>query len=48
MQQRWDEGRNDARITLEASPWLLPMAQEEGARTFDVLLDLAKRSVPAG
>ena len=48
MQQRWNEGRDDARITLQASPWLAPMAQEEGARTFDVLLNRANRSVPAG
>ena len=48
MLQRWRQGLDDARITLQASPWLAPMAQEEGARTFDVLLDRANRSVPAG
>ena len=48
MLQRWSQGLDDARITLQASPWLAPMAQEEGARTFDVLLNRANRSVPAG
>ncbi len=37
MQARWAQGRADALATLQAAPWLAPMAAEEGARTFDVL-----------
>lgn len=37
MLARWDQGRRDAEITLMASPWLAPMPEELGARTFDVL-----------
>ncbi len=48
MLQRWDQGRKDSRTTLEASPWLAPMEREEGARTFDVLLDLARHPVSTG
>ena len=43
MRERWEQGRDDARITLEASPWLAPMRANEGARTFDVLLDRARK-----
>ncbi len=44
MLQRWAQGRDDARLTLEASPWLAPMASDEGARTFDVPLDRARKA----
>lgn len=37
MEARWAQGFSDAMATLEASPWLVPMAPEEGARSFDVL-----------
>lgn len=36
MERRWAQGMADARQTLEASPWLAPMPQELGARSFDV------------
>ena len=44
MRERWNEGRSDALVTLEASPWLTPMPAEVGARTFDVPLDLKRRA----
>jgi NTE family protein len=37
MNARWAQGLADAGTTLKASPWLLPMGPEVGARTFDVL-----------
>ena len=37
MRERWAQGRSDARATLTAAPWLVPMPPEIGARTFDVL-----------
>ena len=37
METRWAQGMFDARTTLLASPWLVPMPPEAGARTFDVL-----------
>ncbi len=42
MAERWERGLSDARIVLAASPWLEPMAEETGARVFD-LLDPAGR-----
>ncbi len=36
-EERWAQGLADARATLEASPWLAPLAPEVGARSFDVL-----------
>ncbi|MFC7474568.1 DUF3734 domain-containing protein [Dankookia sp. GCM10030260] len=36
MQERWAAGRADAADALAASPWLAPMAEEVGARTFDL------------
>lgn len=39
MRERWAQGRGDARATLAAAPWLVPMPPEIGARTFDVLGD---------
>jgi NTE family protein len=47
MLERWEQGRQDAQTTLEASPWLAPMAEDEGARTFDVPLDRARQIVAA-
>jgi NTE family protein len=41
MRARWQQGLSDARTTLLASPWLAPMPPEVGARTFDVLKDVA-------
>jgi len=37
MEKRWRQGMSDATATLVASPWLVPMPHELGARTFDVL-----------
>ncbi len=39
MQSRWDRGREDAEITLDASPWLLPFPAGRGTRISDVLHD---------
>jgi NTE family protein len=39
MRTRWAQGLLDARATLLASPWLVPMPPEVGARTFDMLKD---------
>lgn len=36
MERRWAQGLADAQQTLESSPWLAPMPEELGARTFDV------------
>jgi NTE family protein len=36
MEERWEQGLADARMTLAASPWLAPMPPELGARSFDV------------
>jgi len=44
MAARWDRGRADAETTLAASPWLAPMPQDMGARSFDVLGARAKRA----
>lgn len=45
MERRWAQGLADARATLMASPWLVPMPPEVGARTFDVRVDEIKKSV---
>jgi NTE family protein len=37
MNARWEAGLADARVTLEASPWLAPMPQDQGVRVFDVV-----------
>lgn len=37
MNARWEAGRADAQVTLESSPWLAPMPQDEGLRVFDVV-----------
>ena len=36
MAQRWDQGHADARMTLDAAPWLEPKGREVGVRVFDV------------
>lgn len=43
-QARWARGLNDARIVLAASPWLEPMAEETGARVFDLLNPAGSRA----
>ncbi|MDB5359378.1 MAG: Patatin [Rhodospirillales bacterium] len=43
MRARWAEGLSNARVTLDAAPWLGPMPPEIGVRTFDVLGEHAKR-----
>ena len=40
MEARWQQGRSDARSTLQASPWLAPMPRELGVRVFDVMHDV--------
>jgi NTE family protein len=37
MLARWEDGLNDARETLAASPWLAPIAPDVGVRVFDVM-----------
>ena len=37
MQERWAQGHADATATLAASPWEVPMPDDVGVRTFDVL-----------
>jgi NTE family protein len=36
MTQRWDQGLADAKVTLDAAPWLEPKPKEVGVRVFDV------------
>ncbi len=36
MTQRWDQGLADAKVTLDAAPWLAPKSKEVGVRVFDV------------
>jgi NTE family protein len=43
MEARWQEGRSDARSTLQKSPWLAPMPKELGVRVFDVMHDILMR-----
>ena len=40
MKARWQQGLSDARSTLHASPWLVPMPSELGVRVFDVIHDI--------
>lgn len=42
MSRRWQEGRSDARRTLEAAPWMEPPPPFVGFRTFDVTNPLKK------
>ena len=44
MRKRWAEGVKDATVTLVASPWLVPMPPDVGARTFDVVRDQRARA----
>jgi len=37
MQGRWEQGREDARISVAAAPWQAPWDGSEGIRSFDVL-----------
>jgi NTE family protein len=46
MRSRWAHGLSDAQTTLTASPWLAPMPPEVGARTFDVLNEVAAKDAP--
>lgn len=39
MAARWDQGLADARLSLEAAPWLAPKQKETGVRVFDVWHD---------
>src|SRR6185437_2909379 len=43
MLARWQAGLNDARTTLQASPWLAPITRDVGVRVFDVMHDLLVR-----
>lgn len=36
MVQRWDQGLEDAALSLAAAPWLAPKRKETGVRVFDV------------
>ena len=47
MDERWQEGRADARVTLEASPWLAPKSRDVGVRMFDVVHDRLMANRPA-
>lgn len=40
MQARWNQGREDAEVTLRRSPWLEEMPTNVGTRVFDVLHDI--------
>jgi NTE family protein len=40
MKARWEHGLADARATLSASPWLVPMPHDQGVRVFDVMHDV--------
>ena len=49
MEARWQQGIADARVTLDASPWLRPAPHAVGARIFDVVHDiLVGKNAPAG
>ena len=37
MNERWQQGRSDATVTLQAAPWLAPKPREVGVRLFDVV-----------
>ncbi len=37
MEARWAQGHADASATIEAAPWLAPMQDGVGARSFDVM-----------
>lgn len=48
MESRWRQGIADARVTLQASPWLAPIPREIGLRTFDVVHDILVKQREAG
>ncbi|WP_281302126.1 MULTISPECIES: patatin-like phospholipase family protein [unclassified Iodidimonas] len=39
MDRRWQQGLSDARLTMEAQPWLAPNHENKGVRLFDVIHD---------
>jgi NTE family protein len=41
MERRWEQGLNDARMTLASAPWLMPAPLDVAVRTFDVAADKA-------
>ena len=48
MLARWQQGLNDARVTLQESPWLAPIKRDVGVRVFDVMHDrLVRHGKPA-
>ncbi len=47
VEERWAQGLADARLTVEAAPWLAPLPPGLGARAFDVLRDRESRWIPA-
>ena len=40
MNERWDQGLQDARTTLATAPWLAPIPKDVGVRVFDVMHDI--------
>ena len=46
MLARWQQGLNDARVTLQESPWLAPIKRDVGVRVFDVMHDILVRRHP--
>jgi hypothetical protein len=36
MEMRWQQGLSDARVALQASPWLAPIQKEVGVGVFDL------------
>jgi NTE family protein len=48
METRWNQGREDAEVTLRASPWTHPMPSNVGTRVFDVLHDLYVTQLGSG
>lgn len=49
MNTRWEQGRSDARTTLQAAPWLRAKPAHVGVRVFDVMHNqlLAKKNADA-
>ncbi len=42
MQRRWAQGLSDARVSLAAAPWLAPVGEDVGFRTFDAFAPRGK------
>ena len=42
MQRRWAQGLSDARVSLAAAPWLAPVGEDVGFRTFDAFAPKGK------